>query len=179
MTPRQYLQDSRLFEGVGPDLLDAVSPHCRESSVEKGTALFTQGEPASHFPASHLPASHLPASHLNVVAQGRVALKMVLERPDGSVTPSIAVASLGPGEAFGWSAIVEPNVFTMSAEAVEDSKLVLIEGSGLQAVLSRHEGAGYRVMANIARVLAQRLSSIREAFVDERSWVFWMEQQDR
>ena len=137
--------------------------------MEKGTALFTQGEPASH----------LPASHLNVVAQGRVALKMVLERPDGSVTPSIAVASLGPGEAFGWSAIVEPNVFTMSAEAVEDSKLVLIEGSGLQAVLSRHEGAGYRVMANIARVLAQRLSSIREAFVYERSWVFWMEQQDR
>lgn len=126
-------------------------------TLEKGDRIFEQGE---------------PAVFIYIVQEGRVALEMTLERPDGSLTHTTTVASVGQGEAFGWSALVEPYVLTLSAKAVECCELILIEGQKLREVLKRDGDMGYLVMANVAKLLAGRLMRTREAFVYERNWLF-------
>ena len=157
------LKVSSLFQGLKDDELNLFTGLCRMLSAKKGERIFNEGQ---------------PARNLYLVVSGRVALDMKLDRPDGSVTPVITVSSLGPGEAFGWSAMVEPQVFTLSAEAVENSELISVDGNELNVILNRYKETGYQVMFNVAKLLAQRLSETREAFVYERSWL-WREKPSR
>ena len=157
MTVMRFLEGSHLFQGVSTDDLQIIEPVCRHQAIEKGTEIFKEGE---------------WAIFLYIVEKGRVALEMTLGRPDGSTTPPTTVASVGLGDAFGWSAIVEPHLLTLSAKAIENCDLVLIDGQELKQTLSQHHKMGYTVMANIANLLGQRLTATREAFVYERSWLF-------
>lgn len=157
MTVKQFLRGSHLFQGVSDEQLRLFLPISQQKTVEKGTHIFKEGE---------------PAGFLYIVGKGRVAVEMRLERPDGSVTHLTTVASAGPGEAFGWPAIVEPHILALSAHAIERSSMVLIEGERLRELLDEHRDVGYLVMANVAKLLAQRLSQTREAFVYERDWLF-------
>ena len=163
MTMERFLRESQLFRGVRNQHLQLFLPMCRQDSVTKGAPIFLEGE---------------PARFLYIVTQGRVALEMRLERPDGSVAGPTTVASIGPGDAFGWSALVEPHILTLSAKAVEPSELLLIGADAFREVLGHYPDVGYRVMVNVAKLLAERLSQTREAFVYERSWVF-MDAQNR
>ncbi len=157
MTVMRFLQDSKLFGGLRDEQLQGFFPICQHVVIELGASIFRKGE---------------PARFLYIVGQGRVALEMTMERPDGSVTPPTLVASVGLGETFGWSAIVEPHILTLSARAVERCNLVRVEGEALREVLNKHRELGYLVMVNVAKLLAQRLSETREAFVYERGWVW-------
>lgn len=149
----ETLRSSRLFEGVSDAQIQNIIPLCRTLTVAKGTTIFREGE---------------PAKTMYLVRTGRAAVEMSLERPDGSTARPTVVASISPREAFGWSALVEPNVLTLSAKAMVPTELVLIEGPGLRRLLDRSPRLGYRVMNNVAVLLAERLADIREAFVAER-----------
>ncbi len=153
---RGHLRDSKLFRNLSEAQLDLFLPLCRLVTVDKDAPIFQEQE---------------EATHLCVVGKGRVALTMRLERPDGSVTPSVTVASCGPGDAFGWSSIVEPRVLTLSSTTVEPSELVFIEGQPFLTLLAKHTRLGYPVMVNIAHLLSGRLAELREAFVYEHSWL--------
>ena len=157
MPVKHSLQGSQLFQGLSDEQLQLFSAICEDVPVEKGTRIFEEGE---------------HARFVYVVERGRVALTMRLDRPDGSVTHPTTVASLGPGEAFAWSAIVDPTVLTLSAQAVEDSNLVRIDGEKLREMLNSRRDVGYLVMVNVAKLLGGRLAQTREAFVYERDWTF-------
>lgn len=149
----ETLRSSRLFEGISDEQVQKIIPLCRTLNVGKGTTIFREGE---------------SAKTIYLVRTGRAAVEMSLERPDGSTARSTVVASISPREAFGWSALVEPNVLTLSSKAMVATELVLIEGLGLRRLLDRSPRLGYRVMNNVAALLAERLADIREAFVAER-----------
>ena len=157
MTLARELRAAKLFDGVDAAHLQPVLSLCQHVTVDKGARIFEQGA---------------PARSLYIVRRGRVALESTLERPDGSITHPTVVASVGPGEAFGWSALVEPHILTLSAKAVERSELVQIDGPGLRDVLSRFRDLGYPVMVNVSNLLAERWRQAREAFVYERDWLF-------
>ena len=138
----ETLSSSRLFEGVSAAEVLKVLPLCQTLSVAKGKAIFREGE---------------PAKTIYLVRTGRAAVEMSLERPDGSTARPTVVASISPREAFGWSALVQPHVLTLSAKAMLATELVLIEGAGLRRLLDRSPRLGYRVMNNVATLLSERL----------------------
>ncbi len=160
MTTEDTLSRCQLFGGLQQDEVGLFAPLREELAVEQGGSIFSEGK---------------PARHLYVVEEGRVALTMTLSRPDGSVTHPTTVASLGPMDAFGWSALVEPRVLRFSAQAVEPSRLIRIDGRALQSVLEKHPSVGYRLMVNLTQLLGSRLARTREAFVYERDWTFRQE----
>ena len=137
-----------------------VVPVCREELSTKGDHILKQGE---------------PARYLYLVSEGRVSLHITLERPDGSSTGPKAVASIGPWEAFGWSALVQPYKSTLSATAMEPSRLVVLDGSILLELLGKHPDTGYLVMVNVASLIAERLAETREALVYDRSYVEYLQ----
>jgi CRP-like cAMP-binding protein len=162
MTIKAVLRGAHLFQQVTDRQLDLIIGLCRRVSVPTGRRIFEEGE---------------PARAVYIVEKGRVALEMRLERPDGSMTDVTTVAAAGPGDAFGWSALVPPHVLTLSARTIEPSALLTIEGEGLRAILSQHSDVGYALMSNVAGLLASRLAQTREALVYERGW--WLELAQR
>ena len=163
MTLENILRNSSLFHNLSDLDLQHLVPICKRVDIEEGTDILREGE---------------PVSHIHIVEEGRVALKMALERPDGSSTGPTTVASIGPEEAFGWSALVEPYLSTLTVSAVDPSKLVSMDGASLRAALDHHKDIGYLVMGNLTRLIAERLAETREALVYHRTWVECVEREE-
>lgn len=157
MTVLASLGQCRLFSGLGEHQLRTLATFAWETEVPEGEVVFREGE---------------RARCLYAVVRGRVALAMRVQPPDGGPARLATVATLGPGEAFGWSAIVEPHVMTLTARAVEPSTLLVVEGDTLREVLRRYRDVGYLVMAALARLLGERLGQTRQALIYERGWAW-------
>lgn len=73
------------------------------------------------------------------------------------------------GRLLGWSALVEPNRYTATAECVKDSKVIKIDGGRLMRVLEKHPREGMTIMRRLAGVIATRLvKSYQEIIASQR-----------
>ncbi|MBI4312421.1 MAG: cyclic nucleotide-binding domain-containing protein [Chloroflexi bacterium] len=154
MSETETLGRCSLFACFKESDLERIVPLCNRWDVEDGAVLFRQGQ---------------LAKSLYVVERGRAALDLSVPRQDSSgYSDSANVAILGPGEAFGWSAVMEPHIMTLSARAIGPGSFILIDGSALKEMLQRHKELGCLFMTALAQLLADRLIQTREALIYER-----------
>jgi toluene monooxygenase system ferredoxin subunit len=90
-----------------------------------------------------------PAENVYVVESGRVSL--VLPLPGGR---EIAVRDVGPGEVFGWMALVEPRRFVGTARCAHESSIVEVPAAEIESLLVRDPVRGYSVMQQVATLVA-------------------------
>jgi len=64
-------------------------------------------------------------------------------------------------EAFGWSAMVEPYIYTASVRATVTSRLLALKAKDLRELCQKRPDIGCKIYSAIARVVAKRL---REAY---------------
>lgn len=143
------------FAGLSDEYLQLIATFSHRSAVGSGTTIFLQGR---------------PAKHLYIIQQGKVGLEMLVPSPSGGGTRPTVVSVLGPGEAFGWSALVEPYVFSLSAVALDRCELIMVEGEALREAMRRYLSLGYVVLSNLTKLMAQRLRQTRQALIYERGW---------
>ena len=108
------------------------------------------------------------ASHLYLVMDGRIALQKAIRVPHGSSSRRTTIALCQPGEVVGWSALVEPYRYTLSAVAWESTHMVRMESNMLRRALDMYPELGYRVMSTLAEVMSRRLWQTMEALTNER-----------
>lgn len=146
ITP-EYLRRSELFLDLPGDLLERVSTLGEERAYAPGQYVFVEGE---------------ESKALYVVGTGLVALEMNLHigRADGSGRKAF-IAVLGPSECFGWSALVPPHQFTMSAIAVQASTVLAIDGAALQQLIAQQPGVGLLLHERLNRLISSRLTEAR------------------
>ncbi len=154
MQTLDVLTHCRLFSQFSQPQLQRILPLCAWKDVADGAMLFRQGQ---------------PARHLYVVAQGRATLDLTLQRSDGSpCSPPATVAVVCCGEPFGWSAVMEPHVMTLSARATGPSSFVLLDGPQLKGLLQHEPDLGHPFMTALAQLLSDRLMQTREVLLYER-----------
>ena len=146
MTIINTLKSSELFGTLETEHLEKVSALCREESYQEGVMLFNAGN---------------EATDLYVLTEGRVALEVeVRPVPDRPAIP-IAVEVVTKGGSFGWSAVVEPNVYTLSARCITDCTVLAIKGDILRTVMADDTGLGFELMKHLARLARLRLVETR------------------
>ena len=143
------------FAGLSNEHRQLIGTFSHWRATENGATIFQQGK---------------PARHLYVLQHGKVGLQVLVPSPNGGWARPMLVSTLGAGEAFGWSALVEPHVFSMSAIAMERCDLVMVEGEALREAMRRYLDLGYVVLSNLTRLMAQRLDQTRQALIYERGW---------
>ena len=127
-------------------LLAVARPqHCR-----KGECLFLLGD---------------HADRLYVVLTGSVELTFPLSF--GGVVRDVPVESRAPGSALGWSALVKPHRFTLSARAAEAAELAAFLRQDLFQVFEADPRIGYVVMRHIAEVVGRRLLQVEALWARE------------
>lgn len=145
-----------LFSCMNQEHLQRVEPLCNRWSTGDNIMLFRQGQ---------------PARALYVVEKGKAALELSLPSPEGAgLSAPATVATAGPGEAIGWSAVVAPHIMTLSARTLGPSSFILIDGMALTEVLHRHKDMGFLFMEALSRLLAERLMQTRQTLIYERGW---------
>jgi len=146
MTIVDTLKSSELFEGLETHQLEKVAALCRGGSYKAGMLIFREGD---------------EATELYVLTDGRVALEMeVRPVPDRPAIPT-AVEVVSKGENFGWSALVEPHIYTLSARCMTNCTVLAIKGDLLRKVIADDPGLGCELMNRLARLISLRLSHTR------------------
>lgn len=140
------LSKSELFGEMELSQLEQISVLCRGVSYREGTKIFKEGD---------------KAASLYVLTNGTVILEMdVRPLPNGPSIPT-AVEVVNKSQCFGWSAVVEPYIYTLSARCTTNCTALDIKGDVLQTAMARDPSLGLELMKRVSRLISMRLAHTR------------------
>ena len=146
----QLLKQAELFEGLTSEQLRQLTNVGRRRTLRAGEYLFLLGEDAVDF---------------SIVTRGNVDLCFPM--PLGGEVKDISLESLGAGKAFGWSALVKPYRFTLSARATEVSEVVSFARMALIDLFETDVGIGYAFFTKVSELVGIRLLTFQALWVRE------------
>lgn len=129
-----FLEQVELFKGIDTHIILEISDTAEEADFPKGIALFQKGD---------------FAEYLYILVNGTVDLTI-----EGQESISFPVNK--PGDVFGWSALVEPHLYTAMAETAAESRLIKIKGEYLMDIFRRYPSEALTVMKRLAKMVAAR-----------------------
>lgn len=105
-----------------------------------------------------------PAEYLFIVSEGAVELRFKVTYYHAA--KEITLDRKFKSEAFGWSALTEPFIYTLSALAIQDSELLRIKAEHIKRVCAENNHLGYILMKNIAEIIGERFASVQKILID-------------
>jgi CRP/FNR family transcriptional regulator, cyclic AMP receptor protein len=145
------------FAGLTHEHIITLAKVAEEATVEAGHYFFHEGDELTHF---------------HIVLEGAVAI--MIELPARNVEHKLAeqfsgalqtreevLSAIGPGEVFGWSALVPPNQAMSSAKATTPCRGVAFDAKQLLKIFETDCGLGYLMMQKMAQVVRDRLRDMR------------------
>lgn len=125
------------FGGFAAKELKELAMAGNERNLEPGETLFSEGD---------------RADWLYFLADGEVE---TLVHGEGE-TENIPISTLPAGEPVGWSAVIEPHVYTASARTTRPSKVLVFGRNDLARLLEEPNFAAL-LMRKVAEVVSRRL----------------------
>jgi CRP-like cAMP-binding protein len=131
-----------------------LSPHTQEKvfseaqvvQFKAGETIFREGD---------------QSKYLFIIKRGQVVLEI-------SVPPKgrRSILTVGPGELFSWSALVEPRIENAAARASVDTEALRVEGVTLMKLCEIDYPLGFEVYRMLTKVISSRLIATRLQFLD-------------
>ncbi|HEY3355047.1 MAG TPA: cyclic nucleotide-binding domain-containing protein [Polyangia bacterium] len=137
----------------------------RGLSAAHAEALLGLGERVAVASGAPLFALGADADRLYLVERGRIALTLPITVRGAD--QDIFVEEKAAGETVGWSALVPPHRFTLSARAIAEAELLALPRAPLLALLAAEPALGFAVMSNMAAVIGRRLLKLQTMWVRE------------
>jgi CRP-like cAMP-binding protein len=130
------LGSTEILRGIGSSTLKAIAAAAMQKMVEEGETLYSVGD---------------PVRSVYVVAAGR--LRFIL---GGDGRPAAQGTIIRAGDILGWAALLgdQPRRIA-TVMALEECRLLEIEGEALLGILDRDPRSGYLVMQRLARMITQ------------------------
>lgn len=147
---KDLLGRAGLFNGLRSEDISRIVAIGRPHHLEQGEYLFFLGD---------------SADRLFVVAEGKVELcfPMAVEK----VVKDITIEVAGPGQTMGWSALVKPYRFTLSARAAVASHVVAFGRQDLLKFFANEPEIGYAVLTRISELVGIRLLKVQALWARE------------
>lgn len=145
----EVFEKSSLFGECTPDELHAVATACEHITARRGERIFE---------------AQSPAEHLYIVAAGTIELQFSVIHY--MAEKEIPIERKFKGDAFGWSAIVPPHSFTLSAVATRDSELLRIGRAQIEHLCLANQHFGYVFMKGIAELVGKRFNTMQQTLID-------------
>jgi CRP-like cAMP-binding protein len=95
-----------------------------------------------------------------LVEEGRVAVESRLTK--GMLFPLSIVSG---GQAFGWSALVPPHLYTATIVTLSGTQVVAIDREVMLHAMQTDTSFGLKIMQNVAGMISSRLRSLELALV--------------
>jgi len=117
MIASTILREFPFFKDFSDDQLKKLSSLAKEETYQAGTQLYSNGD---------------VARSLYLLREGKVALFMDNYIGPGKPPMQVTIDMITRGESMGWSAVVEPFLYTLSARCLEDTKLIAFDSFKLR-----------------------------------------------
>ncbi len=146
----EVLRKAPLFGECSADELTRLAALVGDRALADGELIFQQGD---------------PARELMLVAAGEIHLEMPVTILGQS--RSLRFDTKKRGEIVGWSALVPPYRYTLSARAGGAATLATLPARDLAVLFDADPLLGFHIMRRLAALVAQRLELTRSLWVRE------------
>ena len=153
LTAQQVLRECELFSKLSDAELEKIASSVQEKQYEAGATIFQEGD---------------SAEELLILQEGKVAVQMTLPKAQIQMSRRITVDIINRNEVVGWSAIVEPYVYTLTAVCLQKVRALSLSGTKIRWLLRDNPKIGYEVLKGLIKVVASRLDDTRQLLVSER-----------
>lgn len=143
-------RQAELLTGLAAEDVAAVMALGGRIVVQPGDALFRLGE---------------EADRLFVILRGRLALTLPMRVRNRE--EEILIEERSAGQTLGWSALIPPHRFTLTATAQADTEVLALPRTTLLAHFADTPAVGYAVTLNVAAVIGQRLQVFQAMWLRE------------
>jgi CRP/FNR family cyclic AMP-dependent transcriptional regulator len=140
------IKESPVFADLEPEYLELIAGCGQNAAFDAGDRLFKEGDEADTF---------------YLVRHGMIALEQYV--PNRGM---LTVETVGPGEIAGWSWLVPPYRWQLSARAVEPTRTIQLDGACLRGKCDADPELGYRLISRISGELVQVISQARLQLAD-------------
>lgn len=106
-----------------------------------------------------------PADHLFLTERGRIRLTLPMQVRGRE--ENILVEERSPGQTVGWSALIPPYRFTLTATVPLETEVIGLPREALREYFAAHPEAGYKVALNLAVVMGHRLQLFQTMWMRE------------
>jgi CRP/FNR family cyclic AMP-dependent transcriptional regulator len=141
MISPETLRRYSYFAGVSDDGLKQIAMIAEEKAIPAGSRVFNEGD---------------PATHMLIIVKGEVNIEFLLGNGELRVVDTIA-----EGDLLGWSAVIEPYKMTASGTTAKNTEVIRIDAVKLRQLCEKDSQLGYRLILQIAKLLAHRLEGAR------------------
>lgn len=153
MTEANDLKEFKFFAGFTDDQLKKIAAIAVAESYEAGAQMYRKGD---------------PARSLFMCQEGKVVMVMDNYMGPHRAPMQITVDVVAKGDSMGWSAVVEPYLYTLGALCIDNCRVIAIDSAKLRALMQDDYELGYRIMLAAAKVISGRLTHTRILLVGER-----------
>ncbi len=147
------LKSTPIFKGIEETYLKKLAALGQEVVYAKGHVIFREGE---------------ESKALYILRDGQVSLDMSINTGQGQGIHQAVVDTAKKGSAFGWSALIDPYKYTLTATSLGPVSLIVFEADKLRTLLDSDVNLGYQVMKKMAKLIASRLEHTRSLLLSER-----------
>jgi CRP-like cAMP-binding protein len=153
MITAKDLKEFKFFAGFTDEQLEKLAAISVEESYEAGAQMYKKGD---------------PARSLFMCREGKVVMVMDNYMGPHRAPMQITVDIITKGESMGWSAVVDPYLYTLGALCIDNSRLIAVDAAKLRTLANEDCDLGFKIMQAIAKVIASRLTHTRILLVGER-----------
>ncbi len=139
-----------LVTGLSPADAEAVMALGTRITLTPGAILFKLGE---------------NAQQVYLIKRGRLSLTLPMQVRDRD--EDILIEERGPGQTVGWSALIPPHRYTLTARALIETDVLGLPRASLLDYFSAHPAVGYAVTRSVASVVGQRLQVFQTMWLRE------------
>jgi CRP/FNR family cyclic AMP-dependent transcriptional regulator len=147
MISPETLRRFALFAGLEPAKFKNIAMIGEEVQCEEGCWIFREGD---------------EAEYLYLIQSGQVDLKV---RLDEAGEKHIDITRLGEGSSIGWSSLIEPYSYTLSAMAASSAILIKIDAGAMIEMMEEDVAMGYVLMKRLAEAIGERLTNLSVQFM--------------
>ena len=153
MVPSSALKEFAIMKDFSDDQLNKLAALATEEKYAAGAQMYQNGD---------------PARSLFLIIKGKVVLFMESYMGPHKPPMQVTVDMITRGESMGWSAVVEPYIYTLGALCIDDSEMIAFDAAGLRRLMEEDCVIGYKIMRAVAKLIATRLTHTRIILVGER-----------
>ena len=97
---------------------------------------------------------------LFLVLEGSVSVELHTQRF------TVAVQALGPGQAFGWSSLLDDQDTLFQVRSREQTTALRLDGPALKEACQKDTGLGYEILHRALQLVAGRVQATEERFAE-------------
>lgn len=131
----EAIEESDLFKGVSTEFLNKIGQIGEIRNFKRDSVICMANEKARYI-------YQLVYGQIDIMLAEKEVIHFTVNRP---------------GEIFGWSALVEPYIYTATAKCKSDVRVLRISRDSLEKIIIQHPTDGLAILRHLTSIISQRL----------------------